>query len=110
MVIDKTKAVNKTKRKSKQVKVDKPFTKADAFLLFEATGVEQTDTFHLLKFREKLLIVDLLKKELEEMESNKGLYEEDKFVKQSLLSKIRENKLQVIESIYLKLHEPNEDK
>ena len=107
MVVDKSKTA-KTKRKSKQIQVKKPFTKADAFLLFEATGVEQTDTIHLFNFREKQLIIELLKKELQEMSDNNNYQYEDKLVKQSLLSKIRENREQVIESIYLKLHEPNE--
>jgi len=104
MEIQPSKTVKKKKQKSK-AKVKKVFTKADAFLLFEAEGIEKNTTPLLLTYRQKELIRDLLIKELQTMNDDNYTFEEDKLLKQSILSKYYENREQVIEAIYKKLHE-----
>jgi hypothetical protein len=80
--------------------------KGDEFLNLEKRGIEQIDSPVLLLYREKQLLKELLIRELQLMsDDNISSLKEDKVLKQSLLSKHYELREQIIEDIYLKIHE-----
>jgi hypothetical protein len=105
MEIQPGKTVKKIKRKSK-AKVKKTFTKADAFLLFEAEGIGKETIPFLLTYRQKELLKHLLLEELKSIKEETSCYfNEDDILKPCILSEHYKSRKQLIESIFVKLHE-----